>query len=277
MYSGSTVLIVAKVRFRENLRSVTRQAHPMQHNSDELIEDLVLQLGDAHVPFMHICTTYCHSAFPEYGGPDLISGLTHVQSRIETTATASLKRNNVLSSWSPISPSNSDAIFDLMKRHWGVVRASELMRQVHPDTSNVSRLQKCQSRPLLQQRRQSPISRRQVSSQSEILTRPMGFLRFKSSAHHLPTRLKSARSLSKAIKSGLLSANGRSLLENGGKSGEDVTSKWNQSRVPSFWRDGLGHENKSTLRKSENDLKQVAATVAHSGKDVGFWGWGSWF
>lgn len=246
-------MIVAKVRFRENLRSVTQQVQPTQHNSDELIADLVIQLGDAHVPFMHIRTTYCHSAFPEYGGPDVVSGLACVQSRIETTGTASLRRNNVLSSWSPISCSNSDAIFDLMKKHWGVVRAAELMRLVQQDTSDVNCREACEPRSVREPSRQSSVSRRQFSWQSQSVAGPKGLLRFKSSPY-LPARLKSARSLSKSIRSSLHSTNGRS-----------------ESRV------SLGHEVKSPLRKSENDLQQTGATIASSGKDVGFWGWGSWF
>lgn len=109
--------------------SPPRNAH-LRQKSDELIEDLEIQLGSSQVTYMQIRVSYAHSAFPESSYPGTMAGVSSVSSRMEMKATASLKRHNTLSPWSPRPAPHPNLLFPLIERHWGMDKAMGAMKQI---------------------------------------------------------------------------------------------------------------------------------------------------
>lgn len=152
-----------------------KQRKKRRQKSDELMADLEAQLGDSQVAYMNLCVSYRHSAFPEYSGPEVLAGISYLQSQMRTTATASLKRNNALSRWSPRPASNLDCLHEVVRRHWGVDRATKIMRQVALTQPSSKKLVKAQSKPILRQPHHMAAAnyqRRQRSTESQLLIRP---------------------------------------------------------------------------------------------------------
>ncbi|GAO18133.1 hypothetical protein UVI_02036840 [Ustilaginoidea virens] len=58
------------------------------------------------------------------------NGLRHLESRLETTATAALVRNSVSSVWSPRPETKQNSIFSIMVQHWGDEKAMTIRRQI---------------------------------------------------------------------------------------------------------------------------------------------------
>jgi len=118
IYAGSSVFLLAHIRIdSENIRRRGRNGHARQ-KSDELIEDLELQLGSFVVGYMQVRVSYSHSAFPEYKTmqPGAV-GVSSLRSRLETTATATLKRRKNLSLWSARPRSCGGSLLDMIRLH----------------------------------------------------------------------------------------------------------------------------------------------------------------
>ncbi|CEJ84618.1 hypothetical protein VHEMI03529 [[Torrubiella] hemipterigena] len=130
IYSGSTILLLVKVRFCQQWYTSYPITGHDKPRSDQLIEDLESQLGNTSVPYMQIRITYSHSAFAEYSETLCPNGVSYLSSRLETTATASLKRHNRQSNWCSPPLANTDALFEVMKRHWDIERASRIFEQI---------------------------------------------------------------------------------------------------------------------------------------------------
>ena len=130
IYAGSSVLLLAKVQLGFNNSPSPRRTVHIRQKSDELIEDLEIQLGSSQVAYMQIRVSYAHSAFPESSQTDTMAGVSSVSSRIETKATASLKRHNTLSPWSPRPAPHPNLLFPLIERHWGADKAMNAMKQI---------------------------------------------------------------------------------------------------------------------------------------------------
>ncbi|KAK5998502.1 hypothetical protein PT974_00881 [Cladobotryum mycophilum] len=129
IYPGSSVLLLVRMNLNGGLLSPRRHTHTRQR-SDELIEDLENQLGDAPVGYMEIHMSYSHPAFTHYVGPEATAGISSVHSRVQTTAIATLKRHNALSPWSQRPASVPDQLLRVMERHWGVEKATEVIRKI---------------------------------------------------------------------------------------------------------------------------------------------------
>ena len=114
----------------ESDSSKLRQSHHVRQKSDELIEDLEVQLGTSQISYMRIKVTYSHSAFPQYHFRPRMTGVTSLQSRMETLAIASLKRHDTMSLWSPHPAPAPNPLFSLIERHWGEEKASDAMQQI---------------------------------------------------------------------------------------------------------------------------------------------------
>jgi hypothetical protein len=80
--------------------------------------------------YMHITVSYSHSAFPEFSLAKNRDGLCRMQSRHDTSATASLKLYNPLSLWSPRPVLSPSPLYQLVKRHWGVARAEQAVQEM---------------------------------------------------------------------------------------------------------------------------------------------------
>ncbi|KAH7328197.1 hypothetical protein B0I35DRAFT_472940 [Stachybotrys elegans] len=111
IHAGSSILLLVHAML--DSREVARR----RQHSEELIEDLELQLGESRVEYMDIYITYSHSAFPEHKTPEVNNGICSLQSRMETTATASLKICDTFSPWSPQPASASNPLWQLLERH----------------------------------------------------------------------------------------------------------------------------------------------------------------
>ncbi|ROT40691.1 hypothetical protein SODALDRAFT_330432 [Sodiomyces alkalinus F11] len=108
------------------------------------MDDLEYHLGSSLVDYLHVRLTYTHSAFPAGAFPSSFpwrkdgvsgsanAGFTNLQTRLETTATASLKRYNRRSPWSPRPPPRpmSNPLLDTVAAHWTPNRAAEAARQM---------------------------------------------------------------------------------------------------------------------------------------------------
>lgn len=79
---------------------------------------------------MQIRITYSHSAFAEYPETLRPNGVSCLSSRLETTATASLKRHNRQSNWCSPPLANTGGLLEVMKRHWDIERASRIFEQI---------------------------------------------------------------------------------------------------------------------------------------------------
>lgn len=130
IYAGSSILLLIEVEVHESEGWQPCRSHHVRQKSDELIEDLEIQLGTSQISYMQIKATYSHSAFPQYHFRPEMTGVTSLQSRMETLATASLKRHNTLSLWSPHPAPAPNPLFSLIERHWGEEKAGDAMQQI---------------------------------------------------------------------------------------------------------------------------------------------------
>ncbi|KAI9054922.1 hypothetical protein LZ554_002065 [Drepanopeziza brunnea f. sp. 'monogermtubi'] len=96
--AGETQLILAKIRFSK----FVPPTHLRESSSDGLIAQLENDLGDTLTPYLTVRLTYKHSAFPNIKGHATIAeGMSMHITRLQTEATAVIKRHNPLSAWSP--------------------------------------------------------------------------------------------------------------------------------------------------------------------------------
>ncbi|KAM4056842.1 hypothetical protein HRG_003705 [Hirsutella rhossiliensis] len=141
IHAGSSVILLVHVQIDSEKGKQRSGTGHVRQKSDELIEDLELELGSSAVGFMHIRVSYSHSAFPEQVGaePDA-GGVSGLRSRMETTATASLvKQHNAFSMWSPRPEPLQSHILPLVQRHWGLEKAMSMKRLIMGQEQQQSR------------------------------------------------------------------------------------------------------------------------------------------
>ncbi|KND92999.1 hypothetical protein TOPH_02247 [Tolypocladium ophioglossoides CBS 100239] len=150
IYAGSSVFLLANIQIDpEKTKRRSGNGHVRQ-KSDELMEDLELQLGSSMVGYMHIRVSYSHSAFPEYSSAEAATaGVSSLRSRLETTATANLKRHNALSLWSPRPETSQNHLLQLVERHWGADKATSVKEQIMGRQQPPKKLQKTCPRYIL--------------------------------------------------------------------------------------------------------------------------------
>ncbi len=61
---GSRLLLLAHVRFDSGTASDRPRGGHQRQKSDDLIDDLELQLGTTATDYLQVRLTYCHSGFP---------------------------------------------------------------------------------------------------------------------------------------------------------------------------------------------------------------------
>ncbi|KAK4151267.1 hypothetical protein C8A00DRAFT_36093 [Chaetomidium leptoderma] len=136
LHPGSRVLFVAHIRLEPAARR--RPPTHVRQNSDDLIEDLERQLGGTMTDYVEVRVTYRHSGFPHRHGqttgttkttaPD---GIVSLQTTMQTTGIATIKRHNSASPWSPppCMP-RPNPIFEVIASHWGIENAHAVMQRV---------------------------------------------------------------------------------------------------------------------------------------------------
>ncbi|RDA84689.1 hypothetical protein CP532_2773 [Ophiocordyceps camponoti-leonardi (nom. inval.)] len=129
IYAGSSLLLIVHVQRKtqsqgRRLRHQQQQHQHTRQNSDDLMEDLELQLGTS--VFMNVRVRYSHSAFPEHHNK--AEGVLGMRSRMETMAGASLGRPCQQAAMGL----RNDHLLSLVQRHWGAdktVSIKSLMQQ----------------------------------------------------------------------------------------------------------------------------------------------------
>ncbi|CAK7268905.1 hypothetical protein SEPCBS119000_003301 [Sporothrix epigloea] len=123
----------------------SQEYRQLAHNkkSDQLLEDLELQLGSTSREYMQVQLTYAHSGFPKRDiGRELAdrdAGCVEVRTTIETTVTALVMQQNSSSLWSsPKAPATDSPLVDIVAKHWGPAAAKEMARRIA--TSNDMRM-----------------------------------------------------------------------------------------------------------------------------------------
>ncbi|PBP27187.1 hypothetical protein BUE80_DR001829 [Diplocarpon rosae] len=131
--AGETQLILAKIRFNK----FVPPTHIRESSSDGLIAQLENDLGDTLTPYLTVRLTYKHSAFPNIKSPATIAnGMSMHITRIQTEATAVIKRHNPLSAWSPRtsqtinSPVEVNPLIELVETYLPSERAREVIRKL---------------------------------------------------------------------------------------------------------------------------------------------------
>ncbi|KAK4039035.1 hypothetical protein C8A01DRAFT_37010 [Parachaetomium inaequale] len=136
LHPGSRLLFVAHVRLEPAARR--RPRTHVRQKSDDLIEDLEHELGGTVTEYLQVRVAYRHSGFPQIHkqtagavGTTAPDGISTVQTIIQTTATAAIKRHNSASPWSP-PPSlpRPNPLFEVIASHWGVDNAHAVMQRV---------------------------------------------------------------------------------------------------------------------------------------------------
>ncbi|KAI0899705.1 hypothetical protein F4806DRAFT_505898 [Annulohypoxylon nitens] len=134
---GSSLLIMACI---QPGTSKSQKSRTSKQNSDNLIADLELELGDSRTRYVHVRVKYCHSGFPAFKNTLLEDGVINYQTRLETTATGTIKRYNTASAWSPRQTRISNPLFAIIASHWGPARASEVMHKIMSSRYNAYKI-----------------------------------------------------------------------------------------------------------------------------------------
>lgn len=126
----SSLLLLAQVHVAVEEAPRMRTRGHVRQKSDDLIEDLEVELGNTQLEYMHIKISYSHSAFPRQTYTESVGGVSAIQSKVETTATATLKLRNTFSPWSPPPTPAPNPLFQLAKQHWGVGKITEVVQPI---------------------------------------------------------------------------------------------------------------------------------------------------
>ncbi|KAG9259283.1 uncharacterized protein F5Z01DRAFT_746602 [Emericellopsis atlantica] len=129
IYAGSSVLLLAHIAIAHELPPASHGQH-IRQKSNELIEDLEMKLGALQLAYAKIRVSFAHSAFPAFDQTESVGGISAMSSRMETVATAKLRRYDALSPWSPRPAPAPDLLSPLVKKHWGPNKARDVMQQV---------------------------------------------------------------------------------------------------------------------------------------------------
>ncbi|KAL7922378.1 hypothetical protein ACQKWADRAFT_326874 [Trichoderma austrokoningii] len=286
LYAGSSILLLVQVA----LQPRAAVPSPRQHNhtrqmSEELMEDLQLQLGDLIIDYLSIQVSYSHSGFPFQRGAVGATEVSILQTRLVTAAEATITLHSVLSPWSPHPESAREGLLSVVESHWGGQKASEMMQQILAQRpSPAPKLKKIRSRGT----EQTPT--KEHSNYSRPPTIP---LRFMSLHDDKPMALKSSPSLHSVQENrvsydsaiGMKGAPSRetSGASKCGKEKDNGSSRgrWSVSpdatlRILSPALRNVSH-GKDYKRSASKEKKQGAAGDVKAKKESGLWSWASWF
>ncbi|KAL6881063.1 hypothetical protein J3F83DRAFT_720903 [Trichoderma novae-zelandiae] len=143
MSVGSSVLLLVHAVCQSRMASsFPRQHKHLRQRSEELMEDLEMQLGNSFMPYMHVHVTYSHSAFPCHLASEGVEA-SSLHTKLRTAAEATIKLHNALSPWSPHPGMAKGRLLPFVRRHWGAQKASEVMQQMSEQRSASSPAHTC--------------------------------------------------------------------------------------------------------------------------------------
>ncbi|PQE20112.1 ubiquitin-conjugating enzyme protein [Rutstroemia sp. NJR-2017a BBW] len=135
---SETLLMLVKIGLNKIKVAVS---HAKETSTDELIDDLKDILGDTTTKYLTIKLNYRHSAFLNLRAP-LLKGnnkLLPQHTLLETKATATVKRHNPSSAWSPRnsaslnSPIGINPLTKIIEKHYSAERAREALYKLSDD------------------------------------------------------------------------------------------------------------------------------------------------
>lgn len=136
---GQTHLVLAKIR----IGKVDSRAGESNQSSEGMIAQLQDHLGDTISSYLTVRLTYKHSGYPNHK-PIHVDGMRLRMTRIETEATATIKRRNPDSAWSPrasrttSNPINLSPLVILIEQHLTPEQAVEVKKRLIDDRSMLS-------------------------------------------------------------------------------------------------------------------------------------------
>jgi hypothetical protein len=134
-----THLVLAKIRLNKTRPPST---HIRESSSpDELIADLETDLGDRITSYLTVRLTYKHSGFLDHklSARATESSLCSQTTMLQSEATATIKRHNPHSVWSPrtsqtmVEPVNVNPLIRLIERHYSTDEAREAVHKLADD------------------------------------------------------------------------------------------------------------------------------------------------
>ncbi|KAM3065398.1 hypothetical protein ACMFMG_011480 [Clarireedia jacksonii] len=135
---SETLLMLVKIGLNKIKLPV---AHAKETSTDELIDDLKGILGDTTTKYLTVKLNYRHSAFLNLRTP-LVKGdnkLLPQHTLLETKATATVKRHNPSSAWSPRNsaalnpPVGLNPLTKIIEKHYSAERAREALHKLADD------------------------------------------------------------------------------------------------------------------------------------------------
>ncbi|CAD6445854.1 1f7dc8b9-b6ef-4b00-a03f-3888a3dd88f1 [Sclerotinia trifoliorum] len=139
---SETHLMLVKIRLSEVKVSVS---HAKEKSSDELIENLNEILGDISTQYLTVKLNYRHSAFLNLR-QQAVEGefrLLPQHTLLETKATASIKRHNPASAWSPRnsgamnSAVGGSALTKIIEKHFSAEKSREALQKLADDRTTI--------------------------------------------------------------------------------------------------------------------------------------------
>lgn len=295
--AGSGILLLAEVRIDRPLALNERNESHVRQRSDELIEDLELQLGDLRTEYMQVRLCYSHSAFPQHEDIDSRNGISSVRTSMETVAVASLKRCNGFSPWSPHPTPSPNTLFQLITQHWGSEKANEAMQKMLSQRSTPRKAGNGRCSLIYQESLETPAATtserlahvKSHSQPGQTSSQRRGSPSIGESCHR--TSEMSAISMSSTLSEVQHCTSGARL----DPFSDDLTTMiygsqmyhGERSETTPGWR-GLSEADSSRHRNSRlrcgdeastegSERQGLRATVRSKRKELGRWGWASWF
>ncbi|KAF7896612.1 uncharacterized protein EAF01_009015 [Botrytis porri] len=139
---SETHLMLVKIRLNEVKNSLS---HAKERSSDELIENLNEILGDITTHYLTVKLNYRHSAFLNLRSQAAEGEfrLLPQHTLLETKATASIKRHNPASAWSPRSSAalhstaGVSVLTKIIEKHFSAERSREALQKLADDRTTI--------------------------------------------------------------------------------------------------------------------------------------------
>ncbi|KAF7917613.1 hypothetical protein BELL_0084g00250 [Botrytis elliptica] len=139
---SETHLMLVKIRLNEVKNSLS---HAKQRSSDELIENLNEILGDITTHYLTVKLNYRHSAFLNLRSQAAEGEfrLLPQHTLLETKATASIKRHNPASAWSPRSSGTlnsavgASVLTKIIEKHFSAEKSREALQKLAEDRTTI--------------------------------------------------------------------------------------------------------------------------------------------
>jgi hypothetical protein len=136
VYAGETHLILVKLRVAKVNKATSHIRE--SSTSDEIMADLENHLGGAVTSYLTVRLTYKHSGFLNYKrvAVDWEGGMSSHTTRLQTEASAYIKRHNLQSAWSPRtsqelnSPLEVNPLINLIEMHLPSDKARYALRRL---------------------------------------------------------------------------------------------------------------------------------------------------